>query len=259
MTAAALPAPGRPRPALRPLALPNEHGGWGFLLEPLILALLVRPSWGGALVALAFAFGFLTRQPLRLALQDALRERSYPRTRWCWLFAALYALGALVSLALAISLSGWTLIVPLGLVAPLAINQLLHDAHNRGRELIAELSGAAAMASGAAAVALAGGSRLLFALALSGIIVARVIPSIVYVRSMLGRGSSWLPLTLHALAVLLVALFAPKLAVVAMGVLFLRAAILLARPTAPPAKTIGWTEIVFGLVTVALSAAGYRL
>lgn len=257
MTTAALPLQARPRPLLRPLALPNEHGGWGLLLEPIVLALVVWPSWRGALVALAFAFGFLARQPLRLALQDALRGHAYPRTRWCWLFAALYGLGALVALVYAVSLAGPLLIIPLGLVAPLAITQILHDAHNRGREAIAELSGAAAMASSAAAIALAGGARLLFALALSGIIVARVVPSIVYVRVMLGRGATWLPLALHAVAVPLVALFAPDLAVVAMALLFARAAVFLARPTAPAAKTVGWTEVVFGLATVALSAAGY--
>ena len=82
-----LPFP-EPRVSLRPLALPAEHGGWGFLLEPIALGLAVRPSWGGALIAIAFACGFLTRQPLRLAMQDRLRGKSYPRTRWCWTFAA---------------------------------------------------------------------------------------------------------------------------------------------------------------------------
>src|SRR6185436_6956547 len=76
---------------LRPLALPSEHGGWGFLLEPLVLGLLVRPSLAGSLIALAFVFGFLARHPLKLALQDLLRGKSYPRTRWCWLFACSYA------------------------------------------------------------------------------------------------------------------------------------------------------------------------
>ena len=255
MTTATFDAAPRPRPMLRPLALPNEHGGWGFLFEPLVLAMIVRPSWAGGLVALAFVFGFLTRQPLRLALQDALRERSYPRTRWCWLFFVVYALAALAALGFAVALAGWTLIIPLGLVAPLGITQILHDAHNKGRSLLPELAGSAAMASSAAAIVLAGHSRLLFAFALSGIIIARSIPSIVYVRAMLGRGAAWIPLALHAVAIPLVALFASKWAVAAMAVLFVRAAFFLARP-APRAKTIGWTEITFGALTVGLAAIG---
>ena len=264
MTTTALDAaPARPRPSLRPLALPTEHGGWGFLFEPLVLGLAVRPSWDGALVAAAFIFGFLTRQPLRLALQDALRGRAYPRTRWCWMFACAYAMGAAVALVAAIALGGWSIVIPLGLVAPLGITQILHDAHNKGRALLPELAGSVAMASSAAAIAIAGNMRIVPALALSGVIVARSIPSIVYVRALLTRAhgdqtSSWPTLTLHALAVLLVALFAPKLAVVAMAILFVRAAIGLARPV-PPAKKIGWTEIAMGTLTVALCAMGWNL
>jgi hypothetical protein len=260
MTTAALDAVSpRPRPSLRPLALPTEHGGWGFLFEPLVLGLAVRPSWDGVLVAMAFVFGFLTRQPLRLALQDALRGRSYPRTRWCWIFACSYALAAIGSLGVAIAVAGWSIVIPLGLVAPLGITQILHDAYKKGRTLLPELAGSVAMASSAAAIALAGNMRILPAFALSGVIVARSIPSIVYVRTLLTRAhgdsaASWPALALHALAVVLVALFASKFAVAAMAILFVRAAIGLAR-TVPRAKTIGWMEIAFGAVTVILAAA----
>ena len=248
------------RPLFRPLALPTEHGGWGFLFEPLVLALAVRPSWGGALIAVSFVFGFLTRQPLRLALQDLLRGRSYPRTRWCWIFAVAYAIAAAVAIGSAIALKGWTLVVPIGLVAPLGIMQILYDANQRSRALLPELGGAAAMASSAAAIAIAGRMNILAALALSGIILARAIPSIVYVRTLLARAhgqtaASWPPIALHAIAIAAVALIGSKLAALAMILLFVRATIGLARPV-PPAKKIGWMEIAWGAVTVTLAAIG---
>jgi hypothetical protein len=244
---------------LRPIALPTEHGGWGFLAEPLLLAMLVAPSRAGALVALASTLGFLTRQPLRFALQDAVRGRSYPRTRWCWIFAASYAIAALLALAAAIAMRGWTLIIPLGLVAPMALTQVLYDAHNRSRSLLPELAGAAAMSSSAAAIAIAGGMRIVPALALSGIIVARAIPSILYVRTLLGHTKPrWIALALHAIAVPLVALFAPKLTVLAMALLFVRAAWMLSHP-APRAQKVGWIEIAMGVVVVLLATAGYVL
>ncbi|HEX6083525.1 MAG TPA: YwiC-like family protein [Thermoanaerobaculia bacterium] len=247
--------PARPRPLLRPIALPTEHGGWGFLIEPILLAMLVAPSRAGALVALAYTFGFLTRQPLRFALQDARRGRAYPRTRWCWLFAAAYAAAALLALAAAISLRGWTIIIPIGLVAPMGLTQILYDAHNRSRSLLPELAGAAAMCSSAAAIGIAVGMRIVPALALSGIVIARAIPSIVYVRTVLGHTKpKWIALALHAAAIALVALFAPMMAVVAMALLFVRAAWGLSHPP-PRAQQVGWTEIVFGLVTVLLAAA----
>jgi len=260
MTSATLSSPlARPRPALRPLALPTEHGGWGFLFEPIVLGLAVAPSRGGSLVALAFVFGFLCRQPLRLALQDALRGRAYPRTRWCWLFFAAYAVCAGGALALAVFVSGSAILIPIGLVAPLGLTLILYDARNRGRMLLPELGGAAAMSSSAAAIAIAAGMRIVPALALSGIIVARAIPSIVYVRTLLNRShgkeaASWPSLALHALAIALVALFAKPLAVVAMVLLFARAVWQLSRRAVPPAKKIGWTEVVFGAITVALAS-----
>lgn len=248
-------APAR-RPALRPLVLPTEHGGWGFLFEPLILGLAVRPSIPGALVMLAFVAGFLTRQPLRLALQDAVRGRSYPRTRWCRGFALLYALAALAALACAVAMKGPALLIPIGLVAPLGLTQILYDANNRSRALLPELAGSVAMSSSAAAIAIAGGMRMLPAFALSALIVARGIPTIVYVRRLLTRAhgktaSAWPAIALHGFAIGAVWMFAPKLAVAALALLLLRAVVGLARPV-PPAKKLGWTEITWGAVTVVL-------
>lgn len=249
------------RPALRPIALPTEHGGWGFLFEPLVAGLAIAPSPGGALIALAFILGFLTRQPLKFALQDALRRRSYPRTRWCVIFAASYAIAALLALTAAVMVSGPIILVPLGLVAPLGVMQILYDANNRSRVLLPELGGAVAMTSSAAAIAIAGHMRMLAAFALAGVLVARAVPSIVYVRTLLQRAhgkeaSSWPSLALHAMAILAVALIGTRLAAAAMCVLFLRATWHLARPVLP-AKTIGWREITFGAISVALIVSGF--
>jgi hypothetical protein len=247
-----------PRVSFRPLALPTEHGGWGFLLEPIALGLAVRPSWGGALIAIAFVCGFLTRQPLRLALQDSLRRKSYPRTRWCWTFALSYALAALAALAAAVVIGGWSAIIPIAFVVPLGVTQVLYDARNRSRALLPELGGAVAMTSSAAAIAIAGGMRMMPALVLSGVMIARAIPSIVFVRTLLRRAhgqtaASWPALSLHAIAILFVAFCATKLAAIAMIVLFARAAWSLARP-APRAKTIGVREIAYGAMTVVFAA-----
>ena len=250
----AIPLPAR-RVALRPLALPAEHGGWGFLCEPLVLGLAVVPSWSGGLAALAALFAFLARQPLKLALQDALRGRSYPRTPYCWSLAIAFALGASASMAAAVRIGGLDVLIPIALVAPLGLVQVLFDARNRSRELFAEMSGAIAMSSIAAVIGVAGGMRLVPALALSGIIVARTVPSIVYVRSLLRGARPSIAIALHAVALVAVALFAPPLAIVAMAVLLLRA-IWGVTHEAPPAKSIGWREIAYGALTVSLAAIG---
>jgi hypothetical protein len=249
------------RPALRPLALPTEHGGWGFLFEPLVLALLVAFSGGGLLIAAAFICGFLTRQPLKLALQDALRKRSYPRTRWCWIFAASYGAGALTFLGAAVAVSGWVVLIPICLVVPLGVTQIFYDANNRSRALLPELGGVVAISSSAAAIALAGGMRVIPAFVLSAIIIARSVPSIAWVRTLIQRShgetaSGWPALLLHLVAVIAVAAIAPALAVAAMAILLARAIWGLMRPV-PAAKTIGWREIGWGTLTIGLVAAGY--
>src|SRR5215212_8962980 len=130
-----IPLPAR-TVSLRPLALPAEHGGWGFLFEPMLLGLLVAPSWSGALVGAAALFAFLARHPLKLALQDVMRGRSYPRTRYCRALAAAYLFGGAVLLTAAVMMSGARVLIPLGLVVPLALTQVLYDAHRRERELL---------------------------------------------------------------------------------------------------------------------------
>lgn len=257
-----VPLSSRSVSSLRPIALPTEHGGWGFLFEPILLSLLVAPSGTGVLVAAAFVSGFLVRQPLKFALQDTLRRKGYPRTAWCWKFAAAYAGAAGLTLASAVILEGPAILIPLGLVAPLAITQILYDAGNRSRSLFAELCGATAMTSSAAAIAIAGGMRIVPSFALAGVVVARLIPTIVYVRTLVtrshGKETSTLPaLALHAGAVAGVAAFAPLAATVAMIVLFARAAWGLTHEPVP-AKTIGWREIAFGAMTVGLAAVGFR-
>ena len=108
----------------------------------------------------------------------------------------------------------------------------------------------------AVAIAVAGGMGIVPAFQLAGIVVARLVPAIVYVRTLILRShrreaSSLPPLLLHAAAAAGVAAFAPLTATVAMIVLFARAAWGLAH--APlPAKAIGWREIGFGAITIGL-------
>ncbi len=248
----AIPLPSR-SVALRPLALPTEHGGWGILFEPILLGLLVAPSWSGALVAIAAVSGFLARHPLKLALQDWLRGRTYPRTPYCRILAGLYLCGALFALCGAIAIGGARMLLPLVLAAPLAIVQVTFDARNRSRTLAAEIGGAVAMSSVAAAIGLAGGLTAIAAYGLAGLAIARLVPAILYVRTLLGRFPAWAAVAAHGAAVMAVAAYAPSLAIVAMVLLLARASWGVTHDP-PRAKIIGWREIGFGALTVGLVA-----
>jgi hypothetical protein len=172
------------------------------------------------------------------------------------MLAGSYALAAALSLSAAVLLSDVALLVPLGLVAPMAIVQIAYDASNRSRDLFPELSGSAALSSVAAAIGIAGGMPLLAAFGLSGIILARTLPSILYVRRLLGKMPGWPALVLHAVAIAGVALYASPFAVAAMALLLARAVWGMTRP-APRPQTIGWREVGFGAITVLLASVGY--
>lgn len=250
------------RPALRPLSLPTEHGGWGFLLEPIVLGLAVAPSSGGALIGIAALCAFLSRQPLKLAMQDALRRKSYPRTWWCRLFAATYLTAAATFIAAALAVSGWTLMMPFAAVAPLAAITLVFDARNRSRAALPEYVGAFAMASTAAAIPLAAGRPLLIAVAPMALIATRGLPSITYVRTLLTRAhgkvaSSWPAIAAHIAAVGVAFMIASYVAA-AMSVALLGRAIYGLTHPVPPAKKLGWREIAWGALTVLAFAVALR-
>jgi hypothetical protein len=256
---------------LKTVALPNEHGAWGFLLEPALLGLMLAPSWAGGLLVLSGLGALLAQHPLSLALSDVRRGRTYPRTRLAWGFALGYGLLALTCLLAALAVAGsWTFLLPLLAVAPLVLLQLGFDAYGRGRALLPELAGVIAMPALAASLALVGGRTEGLAFVLWLTLVARNVPSILYVRARLrlerGEDVRVLPAVLvnvSAFALVLALVpsgWLPTLTLVGFGLLLLRAVIGLSslrRPTV--AKVIGIREMMFGLLTVLCIVAGYRL
>jgi len=96
-------------------------------------------------------------------------------------FGGLATLGTL----LAVALAGPSILVPFVLAVPLGVTVMISYAQNRARDLWPELAGAIALAVSVVSVALAGGESPGVALALWAILIARNIPSILYVRARL--------------------------------------------------------------------------
>jgi hypothetical protein len=250
------------------VALPPEHGAWGFLLEPIVAALAIAPSPAGALLSLGVLGGFLLRQPLKIVYQDRRRGRRYTRTALAERVALLYAALAVTGFLGGLALSGPRALLPLPLIAPLAVLLLVSYSQNRGRELIPELAGASALAGTATAVALAGDAATGPALTLWAILLGRAVPSILYVRARLrldkGKLFAWGPVlsgqvvAIGGVAALAIAGLAPWLAVIALGILAARAAWGLS-PYRPRVRVamLGVQEVAFGALTVLLTVLGY--
>lgn len=235
-----------------------------------MLGLLVAPAPVGVLMALASFALFLTRQPLRILWSDYRRGKRYQRTVLAGRFTLVYGGAALGALLAVWSASPPPVLwIPLLVVIPLALVQLVFDLRHESRHWLPEVLGPVVLSAFSASIAMAGGWALLPALALSAINISRAVPTIFYVRARLrlekGQPVNALPsAALHVVAVIAVAALwcarlAPVTSVFAALILLMRAIYgqsRFRRPAQP--KHIGIQEIVFGLLTVTMAAAGFR-
>lgn len=253
---------------IRTVALPIEHGGWGIVLEPVVLGLIVAPTLAGMGLAVATMGAFLARHPLKLLAADRRNRRRFPRTKLAERFALLYgAVAALGLLAAVAASSDKRFLLPLVLAAPLAAVQLVADAKGQSRTLWPELTGSIAMASVATSLALADGWAWPESLGLWAVLTARVVPTILYVRERLkllhGKNAWKTPVIIVHLAALILILWLvglkalPILAGAALIILLLRAVFGFSLGWPKTAKGIGISELCFGALTVLAVALGH--
>ena len=174
-----------PTVRLRLVALPVEHGAWGLLGAPLLLGLALKLSLAGGFLAVAALAFFLTRHPLRLAINDLRRKKVYPRTRWVAGFAFAYALVGISALLFALRTAAAGFWEPLIFFVALGCVQFVHDLNGRSRSFLAEASGAIALSSFAAAICLAGGTSPLVAWLAMASLSLHAIGAIEYVAARL--------------------------------------------------------------------------
>lgn len=250
------------------IAFPTEHGGWGFLFEPILLGLLAAYSGGGLLLGLMTVAAFLTRHPLKLYLKQRRRHPGARRVRVAGMFALGYlgtALGAGVGV---LAVDGLDPLLPFVLLSPFLLIYWFYDQQQQARQLLPELAGPLGLAASAPGIALAAGWSWPAAAMLWLILTARSVPSILYVRARLRleKGQPFQPWWSHGshlIALLAVALLAgygraPWLAAAAAGILLIRAVGGLSSfRKAIKAKQVGFQEIAYGLIFVLLAAMGY--
>jgi len=251
------------------VALPASYGSWSLVSEPILLGLLVAPTWGGLMLALAGFLSFLIYQPLKIILADRQRGRTFARTRLAMQVATLYFVLMTAFFAAAIWLVGLRPLLPLALALPLMIVYAAYD-QRPGRYWQAELAAPTAFSAISASVALAAGWDYPAAFALWAVMIARSVPAVLYVRARL-RLAKGQPVTIssalvaHTLALMVIMALVwlelvPVTAVAAFLFLLIRAVVGLSkfrRDFAP--MTLGWIETATGLAVVLIVAVGYWL
>ncbi len=236
---------------------PKEHGSWSLAFEPIALSLLVAPSLPGALLAVVFTAGFFARRPLRIGWSEHRGARRTAARNAFFLCSAVAALG----FAGAMAFAGVAWIVWLFPVALAGGVFAFHDTQGAGREETAEVAGSAAFALAPAAFAILAGWSAASASVLALLMVARSVPSVLFVRAFLRAAKTGVRRDALALAMASVAFvgsvllhdsgIAPLFAVLAMLVFLLRAlAVLVVFRPAWRARRIGMIEAVLGAAFV---------
>jgi len=211
----AFPGAAKPRPAfkMKSIALPNEHGSWGILFEPLVAGIIVAPSSASIFIAMLYIGAFLSRQPLKIYLADLKAGRNRAQTAASRKFAFAYLSIAVMGFFGSLAFAGIVPMLPLIVTAPLAAITLWFDISGKSRRVLPEMAGVVTLASSAAVCGLAAGGSIGASLGLMSIFMLRLIPSMLYIRERLklekGKPSSFgLPVGLHVFAVVAVATLA---------------------------------------------------
>jgi hypothetical protein len=255
---------------VKAIALPIEHGSWGFVFEPLLAGLLIAFSPAALWIALLIVGAFLTRQPLKVLLNDWQAKRNLPQTAVARKFVLIYGAIFTVGLSGSLYFVPRFALLPFLFILPLAACQLYFDASRKSRELLPELTGAIAVSSSVAVIALAAGWTFAASVGLWAIFVARLIPSILYVRNRLKleKGKDFsrsLPVLSHIIAFVLVGALAyyklsPILTALMFAVLLGRAVIGLSPYRSKiKAMRIGVWEVIYGTLTALSVVIGYYL
>lgn len=181
------PATARQRPLWRSVAVPSEHGGWGLTFEPVLLGLIVAPSWAGVAIGVAAMLAFVARTPAKVVLVDSWRHRRLPRTRIAALIAAAEIAVLVVLLGVAAATASGPFWIPLLAAVPLLAIELWFDMRSRSRRLVPELAGTVGIGGVAAAIVLAADGGAILAAGAWLVIVARAVASLPFVRFQLRR------------------------------------------------------------------------
>lgn len=184
------PAPPRTaaaRSVWRSVGLPSEHGGWGLTAEPVLLGLLVAPSWAGVAIGLAAMLAFLARTPVKIALGDLRRGRRLPRTIAAFVLGGGEVVAILVAAVVAVAVADAPFSQPLPVVLVLLGTELAYDVRSRGRRLVPELAGSVGIAGVAAMVVLADGRTPAAAVAVWLVLASRAVSSVPWVRGQVRR------------------------------------------------------------------------
>jgi len=248
------------------VAFPREQGSWGFMLEPLILALLVAFTTNGFLVALSAFIMFLSHQPIRIiANKNSSKEIKLTAA----IIFIIYSSITVILIFTAFLNMKLILFLPYFIALLLMIIYLLLELKGYGRLLAAELIAPVAVSLIAVCIILVDGWSLNFMLAFWIILLSRSIQTTFYINTNVKiikkqSASPMFAYTSGFIFLLIVTLSAfqhlsPFLAIGAVIILIIRSFVgFTSTNKKVNIKKIGILEFVYGIIFIILVAVGYN-
>ncbi len=252
---------------IRQIALPTEHGSWGFVLEPLILSLLVAYSFPGLILGFCTFFMFLSHQPLKNILK---RKKQSSYNKASFIVLGIYSLFIVSLFAIVFFQVSIDTLIPFGAAVVIMMIYITSLYLKKNRELISELSAPISISLITLSIVLFAEWRLINVLVFFFILLARSIPTTFYVHAKLlmikkkpaKKLTSILQGILFTLILLLFSIlgYSPYLAVFASLLLLIRAYWgLYVSKEKVKVKVFGIWEFIYGGLFVLIVAAGYIL
>ncbi len=252
---------------IKHIAFPEEHGSWGFVLEPQVLALLIAFSFSGLYLALASFFFFLAHQPIKIIVNPKKKKEI---KRKAFVVVTLYLIVALSLLALCFASNSFNNFIPFLIAMGLMISYLFVEILGYSRKLFSELVASSAIDFIAVSILLLGGTDKTLAWSLLVLLLNRAIPTVLFVHERINYVhqrpvNKLAPIVAGVAGLILALVFAyykwiPFPALLGVAVLFVRLLFGLSdRMMTQSLKKAGIMEFVYGVVFVMITAVSYLL
>ena len=160
------------------VAIPKEHGSWGFVLEPLLLSLIVAYTLEGLLLALATFFLFLSNQPLRIVANKSSSKKF--KSTGIAVFS-FYFLTAIVLLIFPLYNLKLEVLLPFFIGLTLMPIYLFAALKNYSRSLIVELLPIFSMTLIAVSIIMIDNSFSFSLIVFGVLLLSRAIPTVIYI------------------------------------------------------------------------------
>ena len=241
--------------------IPQSHGAWGFVLEPLTLALWIAWSFDGLMLFLGAIFAFLAHQPIRLLIINGFQKMIF-------LFSLIFIGVSSYFLSYFFLNTSFLVYWPLLLALSLMLIFLVIDLSGESKSLLVEIIVPLSLSLMAVSIFLVKEQSPFYAFAFFGVLLSRSVTTVFYVRAQIRilkkkQYSNNTVVISHTISLVYVLImihfnYIPTGIVIAVIILFLRYLILLyPMKNRLSIKQIGILEFIFGFLFVGLSGIAY--